>query len=54
MVVRKLSEPEKPYYTVEYNNQKVRQCRGFCNAEAPDEIEKFLDKWINIVNRADL
>jgi len=49
LFIRQISEPDKPYYTVEYNNNKIRQCHGYCNANATDEINKFLNKWLNAV-----
>jgi len=54
LLVRKISEPDKPYYTVEYNNQMVRQCRGFCNANAPAEVTKFLEKWLKEIKHDEI
>jgi len=49
LFVRQIAEPDKPYYTVEYNDNKIRQCHGFCNVNATDEINKFLNKWLNAI-----
>jgi hypothetical protein len=51
MFLRSTGDPDKPFYTVELAKSAVRQCRGFHNAAATDEIQKFLDEWVGkIVN----
>lgn len=42
-VIRKLSQPEKPYYTLEVCKGEIIQCRGFENCTATEEITEFLD-----------
>lgn len=48
MFVRKIEEPETPFYTVEFDKKtkKIIQCRGDKNASATKEVQEFLDKWI--------
>ena len=39
--IRKVEEPDKPYYTMEWNNNKIVQCRGFKNCEMTPEVKAF-------------
>ena len=52
--VRKVDEPDKPYYTLELSEGKTRkvvQCRAKCNGDMTDEIKAFVEEWEkNIVN----
>lgn len=47
LFVRKTSEKEKPYFTLELNpvTLRIEQCRGFENCSYPNEVKKFMDKW---------
>lgn len=47
LFIRKTSEKEKPYFTLELNSVTLRieQCRGFENCSYPNEVKKFMDKW---------
>lgn len=51
MFVRKASEPEKPWYTLEINEptMSIPEIKGYCNRLVDEEIEvplcKFLVKW---------
>jgi len=45
LFLRVNSEPKEPFYTVEYKNGKVTQCRGYHNTPASSEVNDFLDKW---------
>lgn len=47
LFVRKTSEKEKPYFTLELNpvTLGIEQCRGFENCSYPNEVKKFMDKW---------
>lgn len=53
--VRKVDEPDKPYYTLELSEgseRRVVQCRGKCNSGMTDEVKAFVDEWIeNVVNK---
>lgn len=40
--VRKIDAPEEPYYTMEWNGEKVVQCRGFQNCGMTPEVEAFI------------
>lgn len=41
-VVRKSTEPDKPYFTMEWNNNHIIQCRGSHNCGMPPEVEAFV------------
>ena len=53
--VRRESEPEQPFYTLEYDatEGKVRQLRGFRNQDPPAEVKGFVDRWIALHQRMD-
>lgn len=40
--VRKAEVPDKPYFTMEFNNNKIVQCRGSHNSGMPPEVEAFV------------
>lgn len=45
--IRKKSEPDKPFYTLEYNpkTESIVQCRGLHNCGKTPEVEAFVDAW---------
>ena len=45
--IRNADTPDMPMYTLELSGdlQYVRQCRGFKNKSAPENIMKFVEKW---------
>lgn len=43
--IRKKSEPDNPYYTLELKDKKVNQCRGLRNCGMTDDVKAFVDKW---------
>jgi len=45
LFLRKASEPDKPFGTIELVDDDVAQARGFDNRALPDNAEKFLAKW---------
>lgn len=47
LFIRKTSEKEKPYFTLELNpvTLRIKQCRGFDNCSYPNKVKKFMDKW---------
>lgn len=47
LFVRKTSEKEKPYFTLELNpvTLRIEQCRGLRNCAYPKEVKEFMDKW---------
>lgn len=40
--VRKEKEPDKPYFTLEFKNNRIVQCRGSHNCGMPPEVEAFV------------
>lgn len=50
LFIRRASEPDKPFYTVEYKNDMVIQCRTLHNQSATDEVKEFLEKWKAFLN----
>lgn len=48
MFIRQVSEPYKPFFTVEVDNNKIiQQVHGFsnCNADTVEGLEEFIDIW---------
>ena len=45
--IRKKSEPDKPFYTLEYDpkTESIIQCRGLCNCGKTPEVEAFVEAW---------
>lgn len=43
--IRKVSEPDKPFYTAEIRDDQVWQLRGLRNCSATPEVEKFFEKY---------
>lgn len=45
--IRKKSEPDKPFYTLEYDpkTENITQCRGLHNCGKTPEVEAFVDAW---------
>lgn len=52
LFLRKTEEIEKPFYTVEYKDNAVRQCRGENNSKRTEEIEDFLDEWKKYIKKS--
>ena len=46
LFARKTDFQNTPYFTIEYKDEKVMQCRGMRNESAPEEIKRFLDEWL--------
>lgn len=40
--MRKEKEPDKPYYTLEFKNNRIVQCRGSHNRGMTPEVEAFV------------
>ncbi|MXQ49539.1 hypothetical protein GRB29_09220 [Streptococcus pneumoniae] len=49
--IRKKSEPEQPFYTMEYKSGHIVQVRGKHNQSATEEVKKAVDQWLAIVNK---
>ncbi|MCF8566881.1 PcfJ domain-containing protein [Alicyclobacillus tolerans] len=47
LVIRRASEPNKPFYTVEVRNGHVVQCRGLKNCEPTDEVKAFVELFVS-------
>lgn len=45
LFIRKLEDIETPFYTVEFKNTKVIQCRGLNNRNATEEVNDLLKEW---------
>ena len=41
--IRKLEEPDKPYYTLEWKDHQVVQCRGLRNCDMTPEVKAFTE-----------
>ncbi|MBR1735556.1 MAG: PcfJ domain-containing protein, partial [Firmicutes bacterium] len=44
--IRRKDDMRTPYYTLEYQNGHVIQCRGYKNCPTNDEIEEFVSKFL--------
>lgn len=42
LFVRRKSNPRKPFYTLEWRENKVKQCYGYKDCKATDEVNKFI------------
>lgn len=49
--IRKKSEPEKSFYTMEYQSGRIIQIRGKHNQSATEEIWQAADKWLLEINK---
>ena len=43
--IRKEKEPDKPYFTMEWKNNDIAQCRGSHNCEMPPEVKAFTEAF---------
>lgn len=50
LFIRNTNKIDKPFYTLEYKNKFVVQCRGFRNKNTTPEINQFIDEWLKWVN----
>jgi NADH:ubiquinone oxidoreductase subunit C len=39
--IRQKTEPDEPYYTMEWKNNQIIQVRGKCNRDAPPKVQAF-------------
>lgn len=50
--LRKTEEPEKPYFTVNIaNDGHLIQNRGVGNCAPPEEVKRFVNKWLKFVKK---
>lgn len=45
LFIRKDSEPDKPFYTLEVRDGKIRQCHGFDNCNMTPEVREFVKEF---------
>ncbi len=52
--IRKKGEPKKSYYTLEYKDKKIVQCRGKnnCSYTQNEEVYAFVDEWLKFIKRS--
>lgn len=43
--VRKADNPDEPYFTLEWKNNDIVQCRGFRNCDMPPEVKAFIQAF---------
>ena len=48
--IRRESEPDKPYYTLEWRDNKVTQCRGMNNCSVTDKVKAFVKTFEEKMN----
>lgn len=44
--IRQISEPEKPFFTLEYRDGAVIQNRGFENCDRTEQVQAFEARWL--------
>ncbi len=47
--IRKISEPDIPYFTLEFKKGKVQQNRGYKNCDRTPEVIVFEKKWLKFI-----
>ncbi len=45
LFLRRCSDPEKPFYTIEVRDGHITQLRGLQNCAATPEVQRFADAW---------
>lgn len=53
LFVRKIEDPDTPFYTMEWKNGKVSQCRGMRNADMTPEVKAFVDAFERKMQKKD-
>jgi|GEM_PF-5913039 len=48
--VRKESEPDKSYYTIEYQDTTLVQVSGYNNKRLDEQLRETVNQWLQIVN----
>lgn len=49
LVVRRLSDPETPFYTAEIVNDRLVQCRGLRNNAMTTDVKTFMDEYMVVL-----
>jgi len=47
LLLRKVDEPDKPFYTMEIRNGSIAQCRGLNNCSPTAEVQAFIDLFVS-------
>lgn len=50
MFLRRKSEPDVPFYTMEIMGNTITQCKGYRNTNRTEEVDKFLHKYAKKMN----
>lgn len=45
LFVRRLDQPEKPFYTMEIRDEKIIQCRGYKNQDMTEAVKQFIEGY---------
>ena len=45
LFVRRKNDINKPYYTMEWNHNRIIQCRGLKNCDPTDEVKEFIEAF---------
>lgn len=53
LFVRKIEDPDTPFYTMEWKNGKVAQCRGMRNAAMTPEVKAFVGAFERKMQKKD-
>lgn len=48
--VRRKSNPDEPYFTLEYRSKEIKQLRGKHNKSAPAEVKEAANRWLRWAN----
>jgi len=51
LFLRKAAEPDTPLYTIEMQDKRLMQIRGYQNADPDGEAMEFVDKWLKTLKR---
>ena len=51
LFVRTVDNPDQPFYTLEFKNKKIEQCRGSHNKSMTDEVKSFTEDWLKYVTK---
>ncbi|WP_281885626.1 PcfJ domain-containing protein [Paenibacillus sp. YYML68] len=45
LVIRKIEDPDIPFFTMQISGGKIVQCRGHKNCDTTNEVKQFIDKF---------
>lgn len=51
LFIRKIEKPDEPFFTLEYRDGRIVQCRGYKNCDYPEEVGKFIESWMKWMKR---